>query len=244
MIIHASPSGDKKDNQHGETLPKWLRVAAWEQGGEESPQRSEAASADTCSYCGKVAKKKGVVLQRCSICKHASYCGAKCQQAGWKRHKKTCVSDVDLEKKLMILVGMEDWRGVMACEGRVEGMLERKPHVRPGWLGMFALAHTEASLGAGSTAACSLMEQQIDLLGTIQHFRDQGDAMCRAAENLELLGRREQAAKQYERARAVAEAHGFFQVECTACEGLGDLAIKDGRFSEGLDLLRNALAAV
>jgi hypothetical protein len=32
------------------------------------------------------------VFQRCSRCKHASYCGAECQNAAWQGHKKTCVT--------------------------------------------------------------------------------------------------------------------------------------------------------
>ena len=36
----------------------------------------------SCSHCGK----EGEELKRCSVCKHASYCGAACQNAGWKKH--------------------------------------------------------------------------------------------------------------------------------------------------------------
>ena len=39
---------------------------------------------DSCSQCGK----QGEDLLRCSICKHAWYCGAACQRAAWKGHKK------------------------------------------------------------------------------------------------------------------------------------------------------------
>jgi hypothetical protein len=42
----------------------------------------------SCSHCGKEAAE----LKRCSVCKHASYCGDACQNAAWKKHKKTCVT--------------------------------------------------------------------------------------------------------------------------------------------------------
>jgi hypothetical protein len=45
-----------------------------------------AASAGSCAHCGK----QGVALKRCARCKEVSYCGAACQKAGWKGHKKTC----------------------------------------------------------------------------------------------------------------------------------------------------------
>ena len=221
IIINASPSGDK-----------------------EEPHRSEAADAKTCFHCGKGAKKKGAVLQRCSICKHASYCGAECQKADWKSHKKTCVPDFDVFRRIAITVIQNDWGGVMEWEGRVEAYLERRPDMRAHWLGLLAQAHIETNVGTGSTAASSLLEQQIDLLGKMQHFRDQGEALCSLAGNLDLLGRTEQASKQYERARDVGAAHGFFKLESAACHGLGVLVMREGRDDEGVDLLRNALAAV
>ena len=47
----------------------------------------------------------------------------------------------------------------------------------------------------------------------------------------------------HHKARKVGEAHGFFSVECRACLGLGQDKIVEGCIEEGLDLLRNALAA-
>ena len=52
-----------------------------------------AANAECCAHCSK----QGVGLKRCSRCKQASYCGAECQNADWKRHKKTCAPLVPLQ---------------------------------------------------------------------------------------------------------------------------------------------------
>ncbi|KAJ1481591.1 hypothetical protein T484DRAFT_1625465 [Baffinella frigidus] len=46
-----------------------------------------AASATSCAHCGK----QGVSFKRLSRCNNGSYCGAECQRADWKQHKKTCV---------------------------------------------------------------------------------------------------------------------------------------------------------
>jgi hypothetical protein len=64
-----------------------------------------------------------------------------------------------------------------------------------------------------------------------------------AAGNLVHAGKRQEAAGYFQRARDVGAAHGFFSVECSACHGLGNTAIQEGRHAEGADLLRNALAA-
>ena len=58
-----------------------------------------------------------------------------------------------------------------------------------------------------------------------------------------MAGKVQKAAGFFQRARDVGAAHGFFSVECKACHGLGHRALDEGRHEEGLDLLRNALAA-
>ena len=58
-----------------------------------------------------------------------------------------------------------------------------------------------------------------------------------------ILDRKSEAAVCYQRARDVGVAHGLYSVECTACMGLGVVAINAGRDEEGQDLLRNALVA-
>jgi hypothetical protein len=67
--------------------------------------------------------------------------------------------------------------------------------------------------------------------------------MCWHASTLSMVGRRQEASAYYQKARKVGEAHGFFSAECRACLGLGQDKMGEGCTEEGLDLLRNALAA-
>jgi len=67
--------------------------------------------------------------------------------------------------------------------------------------------------------------------------------MCHVAMHLLLLQRRKDAGSYYQRARKLGAAHGFFSVECQACQGLGQLAMVEGRHEEGVELLRHALSA-
>jgi hypothetical protein len=94
-----------------------------------------------------------------------------------------------------------------------------------------------------ATANVELEKERIELLGKMQRFRDQSQAMCTCACNLVLLKRKDEGLRYFQRARDVGAAHGFFSAECNACLGLGDAAIADGRGEEGVDLLRNAMAA-
>ena len=98
-------------------------------------------------------------------------------------------------------------------------------------------------MGALGFNVVRLQDRRIEILGNMERFRDQGETMCDAAEYLELAGKRQEAAGYYQRARDVGAAHGFFSVECTACIGLGTVAMTEGRHEEGVNLLRNALAA-
>jgi len=201
-----------------------------------------------CAHCGK----QGTELKRCSICKHVWYCGAACQNAAWRRHKKTCappLSTDDVRAKVLALRAPSEWREVLKWEGRMDEMMDgQHDAVRKDILRAFHNSHSLERLSTGSPhirhSLISLGEQRVDLLGKMQRFRDQGEMMCALAGNLIDVGKRKEAAEYYQKARKVAEAHGFFSVECTACLGLGEQAVEDGRNEEGLDLMRNALAAV
>ena len=52
-------------------------------------------------------------------------------------------------------------------------------------------------------------------------FRDQGEAIHGIGECLLATGDREEAGACFQRARKIAEAHGFFHVEGRSCMGLG-----------------------
>jgi len=198
----------------------------------------------SCSHCGKECTE----LKRCSVCKHASYCGAACQNAAWKKHKKICVTFDEVVKRVDAARDARDWRGMIKWEGRMEQLLEGLPDAaRVEVIFHFKWAHTAGMNSTGSKdhalAAVRLQDRRIELLGNMQRFRDQGDEMCDAADHLVHAGKVQEAAGYFQRARDVGAAHGFFSVECSACLGLGQLAMNEGRHEEGVDLLRNALAA-
>ena len=206
-----------------------------------------AASAERCAHCGK----QGVGFKRCSRCKQASYCGAECQNANWKRHKTTCAPPLPLQDiipKIHAAHATGNWRGVLQWVGLMEELVAgQSEKVCLATLSAFCLAHQLGFHATGSEdharSYVGLEERRIPLLGTLQHFRDQGEAMCAAAAILLILERDSEAENWYQRARNVGAAHGFFTVECMACRGLGTAAIDVGRHEEGLALLRNALVA-
>ena len=213
---------------------------------------------DSCSHCGK----KRAVLKRCSVCKQIWYCGLECQNAGWKKHKKACAPPLSpffaahralnpIWDKVRLAFADGDWPGVLEWEGRMEELLGgQSDSVCDDVLIYFLSAHkqlrissTESEGREHTVKMVGVHERRVDLLGRMQLFRDQGREMCELAANLNYLGRRQEAEKQYERGRAVGAAHGFFSVECAACQGLGKMALENGRHEEGVDLLRNAVAA-
>ena len=200
----------------------------------------------SCSHCGQECAE----LKRCSVCKHASYCGAACQNAAWKKHKKTCLTLEEVEKRVDAAGEGDnaDWRGLLKWEGRLEQLLEGLSDAdRASVLYKFKWAHTLASNSTDSThhalAAVQLQDRRIELLGNMERFRDQGDEICKAAVHLCFAGKDTEAAAYFQRARDVGAAHGFFSVECGACCGLGHMAMVEGRHEEGVELLQNALAA-
>ena len=136
-----------------------------------------ADSAESCAHCGK----HGAGFKRCSRCKQACYCGAECQNADWKRHKKTCAPPVPLQdvaaKLAALAVG--DWRGVLKWEGRMEELEARQSDDVCLWiLTVFSRAHRMGWQATGSKdhsrSFVGLAERQIPLLGKLQRFRDQG----------------------------------------------------------------------
>ena len=198
---------------------------------------------DRCSHCGT----HDVALKRCSRCKQVSYCGAACQNAAWKGHKTMCVTEDDVSDKVIAAVAANDWQEVLKWEGRMGQLMADKTDAHCDViLEMFATAHGRGMDARGSRhhtlSGIALQERRVELLGKMQRFRDQGDALCILAEHLLALRRDQESIFNFKRARGVAEAHGFFSVECMSCLGLGKLAMKEGRAEEGVDLLRNALA--
>ena len=137
---------------------------------------------NSCSYCGK----QRATLQRCSCCKQVSYCGAECQKAAWKGHKKTfkkktCVTLADVFQKVWAADLRKDWREVLKWEGRMEEMVERLSddfcqHI----LALFSDAHRGAFMSTNSKdsslSIVRLETRRAEVLGKMQRFRDQGVA--------------------------------------------------------------------
>jgi len=199
----------------------------------------------SCSHCGK----QRAALKRCSRCKQASYCGAGCQNAAWKGHKKSCVTLEDVVERVNAAYLRRDWREVLKWERRMEEIMEDGPDAACNTiLAVFVDAHRMAFNSTGSKdhslSIVRLETRHAEVLGKMQRFRDQGRALCSVADILRCLGKRQEAEGFFQRARKIAEAHGFFSVECRSCLGLGSLARDGGRDEEGVELMRNALVCV
>jgi len=196
-----------------------------------------------CSHCGK----HSVSLKRCLGCLQASYCGAECQKAARKLHKKMCARREEVFLQVMAASDAADAPGVLRWEGRMEELMEGVTDALCDTiLHAFMKAHMLQIPIKGPLVAVPkvlrLEDRRIELLGKMQHFRSQGEAMCNAAHMLIFAHQQQEAGIFFQRARDVGAAHGFFTVESQACEGLAELSITAGRSEEGVELLRNALA--
>ena len=199
----------------------------------------------SCSNCGK----QRAALKRCSRCKQVSYCGAECQIAAWKGHKKRCVTLDEVVERVNAANLRRDWREVLKWEGRMEEMMENYTDAGcNAILALFAGAHGWAFNSTGSKdhslSIVRLGTRRAEVLSKMQRFRDQGQTLCVAADQLLSLGNREESAGYFQRARKIAEGHGFFSVECRSCLGLGKLAREEGRDDEAVELMRNALVCL
>jgi hypothetical protein len=160
-----------------------------------------------------------------------------------------CVTLKGVFEKVKAAHLREDWREVLKWEGRMEELMEMQTdEVCRNILAVFANAHLGAFSSTGSRdnslSIVRLGTRRIDLLGKMQRFRDQGEMLCRVADHFLMLDDQQEAEGHFLRARKIAEAHGFFSVECLSCLGLGKLAMAGGREEEGVELLRNALVCV
>ena len=131
----------------------------------------------------------------------------------------------------------------------MEEMLENRSDAHcDGIISVYDQAHAAGFDATGNReillSAVPLQERRVELLGKMQRFRDQGDTLCSLADTLVCIDKRKEAEGYFNRAREIGEAHGFFSVECRSCLGLGELATKQGRTEEAVELLRNALVCV
>ena len=132
----------------------------------------------SCSHCGT----QSAALKRCSRCKQASYCGAECQNTAWKGHKKRCLTLKEVFEKVKAAGLVHDWREVLKWEGRMEEMMENQPDA--GYqtiLALFADAHRGVFNSTGSKdnslSIVRLETRLVEVLGNMQRFRDQGEAL-------------------------------------------------------------------
>jgi len=190
-------------------------------------------------------------MKRCSVCKQVWYCGAECQNAAWKKHKKTCAPPLPAKivwQKINAADSASDWREVLKWEGRMEElMLGQSAALQESILESFSRAH-EGGLAATArddhrVSVVRLFEQRIELLGNMERFRDQGACLCSLAGSKLGQGKETEGEKCYKRARDIGAAHGFFLLECRSCQGLGRIAMRQGRHEEAVQLFQNALAA-
>jgi len=186
-------------------------------------QQAMADSAARCSHCGKVAKKNGLPLH-CSVCNHASYCGALCQSAGWQLHKKTCVTLHDVRQRVSAAHEADDWRGVLKWEGRMDELMDGLKDAWCDWsLHAFSRAHELGYRSTGNEdhalSIIRLEERRVELLGKLGRFRDQGAALRAIANHLNRLGRTQESATCFQRARDLGAQHGFFPEECGQAGG-------------------------
>ena len=101
----------------------------------------------------------------------------------------------------------EDWRGALKWEGRIDDIWRMAPDMgRRGILVYFLAAHRMGLASTGNTrhalSVVRLLERRVELLGKMERFRDQGVAVCDAADQLVLLEGRQQDGKSFfQRAR-------------------------------------------
>ncbi|KAJ1493149.1 hypothetical protein T484DRAFT_1879840 [Baffinella frigidus] len=191
----------------------------------------------SCAHCGK----HSVALKRCLGCLQVLYCGAECQKAARRGHKKTCARREDVFMQVMQAGAQGDAQGVLKWEGRMEELMEGMPDtICDTILHAFMKAHMQQPFSRGPLAkvpeALRLENRRIELLGKMELSRNQGEAMCNAAHMLIFAGQPQDAARSFQRARDVGAAHGFFTVESQACQGLAELFITQERHEEGAEL--------
>ena len=200
-----------------------------------------SASETSCAHCGK----QGAGFKRCSVCKDVSYCGAKCQNAAWKGHKKLCLPMDQLWEKLNAAYAADGGgalREILKFEGRLDDMLKGHTfatHDRT--IRLFVDGHrvclsdldvTYDIKAKHALAMSKLQERRITLLSSVERFRDAGEVIVDLAGSLILVDKHTEAALCFQRARKLGELHGLFALECSSTLGLGHLALVQGRDEE------------
>ena len=124
-----------------------------------------------------------------------------------------------------VMAGMiaSDWRAILKFEGRMQELLEnRSDEVKVDVIiPAFMRAHMQRQLETAPTGlppstvigVIHLEGKRIELLGKMQRFRDQGDAICNAAMQFLGTGKIQEARTYLQRARDLGAEHGFISIE-------------------------------
>ena len=144
-----------------------------------------------------------------------------------------------------------DWLAILKWKGRMEELLENQTAAASHTiLYSFKQAHLvcwvdskkdDAGKEHGRTYV-RLEERRIDILDRMGSFRESALALIELANTLLLIEVDGEKAERFlRRAREIGAAHGFLAVECRACQGLGQRKMLQGRYRDGVELLRDAL---
>jgi len=161
---------------------------------------------ESCAHCGT----QGTSLKRCVRCMYTWYCGAECQKAGWKVHKKTtCISLTHVWDQVLAANAVQNWRGVLEWEGRMESLMDFQweDKFREHILAVFIRANSKATAAEDrmetKLSALKLRQRRVEILGRMERYRDQGTEMCAVATNFIMLSHQQEAASWWQRARAL-----------------------------------------
>ena len=111
-----------------------------------------------------------------------------------------------------------DWEEILKLEGRLEELFafDLPDLSKAVLLKTFMSCHTLALASTGLTehalSIARLGERRIEILGKMERFWDQGEAMCLHAASLLHAHKRDEGARWYQQARDFGALHGFFSV--------------------------------
>lgn len=195
-----------------------------------------------CSHCGR----QGKTVKRCARCAGGSYCGAVCQKAASTLHSKTCFPFLDeVVPQIMATFAAADLRGVQKWEGHIAELIdvESDTHVES-LLDTFASARKMLCWETGDMEnldeAIKLNCLRVRLLGKMERWGDQAEALHSIGDCHLRTDERQEAADYFQLARQLCSKHRIISVYVEATISLGNMADEEGRPEEGVLLYRNA----
>ena len=158
------------------------------------------------------------------------------------KNKKVCATLHDVRLRVSAAREADDWPGVLRWEGRMDELMVGLKDVWCDWsLHAFSRAHELGYRSTGNEdhalSIIRLEERRVEILGKLERFRDQGAALCEIAKYLNCLGRTQESATYYQRARDLDAEHVFLSAEREASLRLGRMALGGEWHEEGSELL-------